>query len=75
MGNSIYDVNETMRMIGKQDTLEYLTDEFKEVLAAHRSKDDDFTSFDAYAFDWAIDFYLLGIITGKRLERSRKAEH
>ena len=64
----LYDANEVMHIIGKQPSCDYIGSEFDAVLDAHRAagiEDNDM-------FSVAIDFYLLGIICGKRMERAEK---
>jgi len=64
----LYDANEVMRIIGKQPSCEYIGSEFDAVLDAHRAAGTN----DNDMFSIAIDFYLLGIVCGKRLERAEK---
>lgn len=65
---SIYDTNEVMRIIGRQPSCDYLDSDFDAVMNAHMAAGDA----DNGTLNVAIDFYLLGIICGKRLERAEK---
>ena len=64
----IYDANEVMRIIGKQPSCSLIGSEFFEAYNAHKAAG----SNDNDLFSIAIDFYLLGICCGKRLERAEK---
>lgn len=64
----LYNANEVMRIIGKQPSCEYIGSEFDAVLDAHRAAGNE----DNDMFSVAIDFYLLGIMCGKRMERAEK---
>ena len=64
----LYDANEVMRIIGKQCCCEYINSDFMAVLDAHNSA----SCKDNTMFAVAIDFYLLGLISGKRRERAEK---
>lgn len=64
--NSIYDKNKVMKIIGYQSCCEYVDDNFRAVLDAHRE------SNNTNLFNVALDFYLLGIVCGKRAERAKK---
>jgi hypothetical protein len=65
----LYDANEVMQLIGKQYIVRHLDANFYEVMAAHKAAPD----CDNELMDIAIDFYMLGIIKGKRVERERKS--
>lgn len=67
--NFLYDANEVMSIIGKQSCCRHLNSDFYAVLDAHRAAN----CSDNTMFGVAIDFYLLGLISGKRLERAEKA--
>ncbi len=67
MDKNIYHVNRTMRTLGKQAfTRDMLNEDFINVLTAHQSLEEDTT------FHIGIDFFMLGIMYGKRLERAKK---
>lgn len=71
---NMYDYNETMQFLGKQNSLIFCADspfakEIKEVFEAHekfRTKDHNLI------FEIGIDFFLLGFAMGKRAERERR---
>lgn len=68
---TIYDYNETMKIIGRQMLSEYVckdgiaSTDFDEVLSAERANCRPL-------FGIALDFFALGFIYGKRAERARK---
>lgn len=68
---SIYELNETMAIVGCQ-SLELLTPgglarkDFANVMRAHKEK------HTSDAFDIACDFFILGVMYGKKLERHKK---
>lgn len=71
---NLYEANETMVMLGQQNTLEILSDEelrkkFDEVLQAH--SDHTLPSV-SLLFEIGIDFFSLGYVMGKRAERKKK---
>lgn len=64
---SIYDVNDTMRMLGNQDSsIAYNGDARKQI--------DEIAEARPYSFtlDAAADIFMLGYIYGKRAERTKK---
>lgn len=65
---TIYDSNYIMGLVGKQIAGKYISDDFLEALKAHReiAAQLDLTTV-------AINFYDLGVISGKRLERAEKS--
>ena len=69
--NTIYDENETMKLLGQQFSLFYIgeggiaTDDFMNVIKAEKKHRQDL-------FSVAVDFFLLGLIYGKREERRRR---
>lgn len=68
---TIYDENETMRLIGQQTSLLYIgeggvaTDDFLNVIEAEKKHRQGLYSV-------AVDFFILGLIYGKRTERQRR---
>ena len=68
---SIYESNKTMKIIGRQ-TIEIIApngvayEDFKNVFKAHIEKGTK------DAWDIACDFFLLGLLYGKRLERHKR---
>lgn len=65
---TIYDANETMKLIGFQNMktiMELALDDFKNMAKARDGKFD---------YDVAFDAFLLGIIYGKRMERSKRSK-
>lgn len=76
----LYDCNKTMQLLEKQNYFWLLTPEheyskeFDEIMNAHFVCDTHGTlekSLRSIIFDFAIDFFSLGVIVGKRLERNR----
>lgn len=69
--DSIYNANDTMKLIGKQNVMIMATDEVRadaqNIIQAHKQK-----SKYQSPLDYAYDFFLLGVIYGKRLERKRR---
>ena len=65
---SIYQTNEVMRLIGKQNDFRLLNRDFYAALDAHRAAGNE----DKQLFNVALHFFLLGIICGKRQERAAK---
>lgn len=70
---SIYDTNETMNIIGKQFVCNYVAsgaianNDFNNIAIAHRMGG----TRDIYSI--GADFFSLGLIYGKRLERAKRA--
>lgn len=71
---TIYDTNETMRILGQQSSCKYIGggaigyNDFKAVIEAHRAAD----SRNNDIFSIGIDFFMLGLIYGKKAERAEK---
>ena len=66
MTENIYRYNDIMRVIGYQNSCSYIDADFNAVLEAHKAagkRDND-------TFSVAIDFFLLGLICGRRRERA-----
>lgn len=64
---SIYDANEVMRIIGKQPCSAYITEDFLTILKEHCK-----LAAQLEVTDVALNFYVLGVLTGKRLDRAKK---
>lgn len=72
----MYDYNDTMRFLGKQNSLIFCAgspyaEQIKEVFEAHEKYKHINRSV---LFDIGIDFFLLGFAMGKRAERERRKE-
>ena len=67
--SNFYNTNKVMQLIGQQRPLDYMGADFGAALEAHLNATDP---MDNELSLIAVDFYLLGIITGKRLERAAK---
>ena len=67
--NNIYRTNKVMQIIGKQHIFDYIGADFCTVYDAHQKETD--ASYNSI-LALALDFYCLGLITGKRLERAAK---
>ena len=71
---TIYEnTNEIMRILGQQQICGLLNDDFDAVLDAHKVYNGISIESIGALFDIAIDFYSLGVVTGKRLERAEKS--
>ena len=63
---NLYDMNETMRMIGQTDYYQYLNpNDFNNLLSAHSENKSS-------VYSLVIDAFVLGMITGIRQERSKR---
>lgn len=77
----LYMYNETMKLLGKQ-TYSWLlapkheyNKEFNEIMNAHFECDELGKTekyFRSMIYDFAMDFFVLGVIVGKRLERNKE---
>ena len=71
---SLYDANETMRILGQQCSCKYIGggavgyNDFKAVIEAHKAAADT----DNDLFSIGVDFFMLSFIYGKRAERADK---
>lgn len=71
---SIYDANETMRILGQQCSCQYIGggavgyNDFNAVIEAHKAA----AKADNDLFSIGLDFFMLGFIYGKRAERAAK---
>jgi hypothetical protein len=63
--------NDVMRILGQQCVCSLINDDFVAVMNAH--KDYHGIKDTNKLFEIAIDFYSLGIVTGKRLDRAERA--
>lgn len=79
----LYDYNETMKLLGKQNYFWLLTPEheyskeFDEIMNAHFECDKYgllAKSVRSILYDFIFDFFALGVIVGKRIEREKKQE-
>lgn len=64
--------NEIMRIVGKQCGCSFINDDFIAALNAHK----DFYNLEMSAdklFSIALNFYILGVCCGKRLDRAERA--
>ena len=64
----IYNASEALRIVGHQEGAEMLTKGFISTLSIHRRLYGDSEGL----FEAAFNFYVLGVVTGKRLERAEK---
>ena len=76
---SVYAQNKTVKILGKQDALAFLSNpEVKDVFSAYtdpmNKRNTIYRYFRDTAIDILIDIYNLGVIHGIRKERSKKHE-
>lgn len=64
----IYNANRALTIVGHQECATYLTEDFITTLEAHRRLYGDTEAL----FEAALNFFVLGVVTGKRLERAEK---
>lgn len=79
----LYDYNETMKLLGKQ-TYSWLiapnykyNKEFEDIINAHFNCDKYGSlakSIRSILYDFILDFFVLGVIVGTRIEREKKQE-
>lgn len=64
MVREFYVGNDTMKVLGAQIVGDYITEDFRNVVRAHGNNEE--------VFDIGLDFFALGIIYGKKLERAKR---
>lgn len=65
--------NDVMRILGQQRICGLLNEDFEAVLNAHKAYNGISIANLNLLFDIALDFYSLGVVTGKRLDRAEHA--
>lgn len=64
----IYNANKALSIVGHQECAAYLTEDFINTLEVHRRLYGDTEAL----FEAALNFFVLGVVSGKRLERAEK---